>query len=42
MIATCVCCGFDGHVHDYHLWTADGRKYPDVWLCDVCYVEVLV
>ena len=42
MMVSCVCCGFDGHVFDYQAWTKYGGKYPDLYICDICYVEMLV
>lgn len=38
MLVTCACCGFDGHVYDYQVWTK-ADNYPQVWICDVCLVE---
>ena len=35
----CMICGFVGHVTDYHIWQGE-RRYPDVWICDICYVEL--
>jgi len=36
MIVTCGCCGFDGHVHQYHAWFKPEAKLPDLWICDIC------
>ena len=40
MIVTCIICKFDGNVYDYHQWTAEGRKYPDLWICDICATDI--
>ena len=38
MIVTCACCGFEGHITDYEVWTRHGT-YPKVWICDICMVD---
>ena len=40
MMCQCAICGFIGHVHDYHQWESEDRRYPALWICDVCYVEL--
>ena len=37
---TCMICGFDGHSYDYYIWRSEGRQYPSVWICDVCYSDL--
>ena len=39
MIVTCACCGFDGHVYDYEVWSKGLNSTPALWICDICAVE---
>lgn len=40
MMCTCAICGFTGEVFDYHLWRTTDRRYPQLWICDICYVDI--
>lgn len=40
MMCMCSICGWTGEVYDYHLWRVLDRKYPQVWICDICYVDL--
>jgi len=42
MICTCAFCGFEGFVFDYQSWSKYGAKYPDLYICDICYMDAIV
>ena len=39
-LVKCECCGFVGNIHDYHIWTKEGSRYPQLWICDICAIEL--
>ena len=40
MRVQCAICCYPSTVIPRHIWASYGRKYPDVWICDVCYKEI--
>ena len=40
MLVDCAICGFMGDVHDYHRWYNKNRRYPVLWICDLCKLDL--
>ena len=41
MIETCVCCGHRGETSETSDWTRVNARRPDIFICDVCRVELV-
>ncbi len=39
-IVRCSVCGFDGDAYEYIDFVKGPYRWPEVWICDVCYTNI--